>query len=181
VPTEILAIVRRAVWDDRRLQIAYRDRQGARTSRCIDPLGLVSKSGVWYVVALDGANYRSFRADRIAAAELLAEHFERPPDFDLDAYWSQSMRQYQETIAPFPVTVRVPTASVDAVSTYWRLASVEQTDDSEALVRIDFPARGVALHQLVAWGRTVRIVEPLDLVPEIVTLARDLLDHYAAR
>ena len=181
VPTEILSIVRRAVWDDRRLHISYRDRNGARTSRRIDPLGLVSKSGVWYVVALDGSDYRSFRADRIAAAELLGEHFERPADFDLDAYWSQSTRRYQETIERYPVTVRVPTARLDEVSGYWRLANVEQAGDSEALVRIDFPARGAALHQLVAWGRTVTIVEPLELVPEIVMLARELLEHSATR
>src|SRR5579883_2188866 len=105
VPTVILGTLRRAVWDDRRLELGYRDRNGARTSRRIDPLGLVSKSGVWYLVARQGSEYRSFRADRIVSAELDADRFERPADFDLDAYWSQTSKQYENTLDRFVVTV----------------------------------------------------------------------------
>jgi predicted DNA-binding transcriptional regulator YafY len=178
VPTETLALLRRAVWDERRLAIDYRDRNGARTSRRIDPLGLVSKSGVWYVVALDGSDYRSFRADRIASAEMLPERFQRPPNFDLDVYWAQSTRQYENTMPTFGVTVRVPAADVDDITRYWRARSVETTDCG-CLVRFDFPGRSVALHQLVWWGRRATIVEPADLVPDVLSIARGLLDHYA--
>ncbi len=50
-PGEILATLRRAVWDDRVVAISYRDRSGAVTERSIEPLGLVSKAGIWYVIA----------------------------------------------------------------------------------------------------------------------------------
>lgn len=179
VPTETLGILRRAVWDDRRLQIAYRDQKGARTSRRIDPLGLVSKSGIWYVVARDGENYRSFRADRIASAEILAEHFERPRDFDLDAYWSQSSRRYEGMMERFAVTLRARHDALDMLTAFWRPTNVEENSE-DCIVRFDFPGRGPAIHQLLAWGNAVTLLDPPDLAAEIVTLAQNVLEHYAA-
>ena len=35
--------------------------------------------------------YRTFRAERIAGAQVLPERFTRPPDFDLDAHWRGSI------------------------------------------------------------------------------------------
>jgi len=178
VPTAILSVVRRGVWDDRRLEIAYRDRTGKRTSRRIDPLGLVSKSGIWYVIARSGAEYRSFRADRIVSAELLGERFERPANFDLDAYWSQSTQQYAATIAYFPVTVRVANASLDEITAYWRTASVEPDGDDFSLVRFDFPSRSAAVHQLIAWCDLATVVEPPDVVDDVLGLARTAIARY---
>ncbi|MBV8073813.1 MAG: WYL domain-containing protein [Candidatus Eremiobacteraeota bacterium] len=170
--------MRRAVWDDRRLEIRYRDRNGARTSRRIDPLGLVSKSGVWYVIARDGSENRSFRADRIAAVELLTERFERPPNFDLDEYWSQSTQQYAAGIVYYPVTVRIENGALDELTAYWRTANVEPDGDAHSLVRFDFPSRGVAIHQLIAWSQVATVVEPVEIIPDVVGLARALIARY---
>jgi predicted DNA-binding transcriptional regulator YafY len=177
-PTETLGLVRRAVWDDRRIEIGYRDRNGTRSTRPIDPLGLVSKSGVWYVVALSGGELRSFRADRILSVTLTNEHFERPRDFDLDVYWSQSSSSYQGMHERLPVTVRVDRTMLDMLTAYWRPKSVDE-DDAQCVVRFEFPARGAAIQQLLAWGKNVTILEPADLVDDIVALARDVLVHYS--
>ena len=178
IPTETLATLRRGVWEDRRIAILYRDRNGARTSRTIEPLGLVSKSGVWYVVARDGEDYRSFRADRIASAELTEDFFERPRDFDLDTYWSQSSRQYEGMMERFPVTIRIDPDRLDMVTAYWRPVNVDN-DGSSCVVRFDFPGRAPAIHQLLAWGNTATLIDPRDLAGEIVSLARTVLQHYA--
>ena len=177
-PTEKLTLVRRAVWDDRRIEIAYRDRMGARTVREIDPLGLVSKSGIWYVVARSGGELRSFRADRILSVTLTQEHFERPRDFDLDVYWSQSSRSYEGMIERLPVTVRADRSMLDVLTAYWHPKSVDETG-TQCVLRFEFPARGAAIQQLLAWGKSVTILEPADLVNDIVALARDVLVHYA--
>jgi predicted DNA-binding transcriptional regulator YafY len=177
-PTETLGLVRRAVWDDRRVEIMYRDRMGARTTRPIEPLGLVSKSGIWYVVARSGNELRSFRADRILSVTLTEEHFERPRDFDLEAYWSQSSRSYEGMIARLPVTVRADRAMLDTLTAYWSPKSVDE-DETQCVVRFEFPARGAAIQQLLAWGKSVTILEPLDLVDDLVSIAREVLVHYA--
>jgi len=177
-PTETLGLVRRAVWDDRRVEMTYRDRNGTRTTREIDPLGLVSRAGVWYVVARSGEDLRSFRADRILSTTLTDTHFERPRDFDLDAYWSQSSRSYEGTYERLPVTVRADRSMLDSLTAYWSPKSVDE-DEAQCVVRFEFPARGAAIQQLLAWGKSVTILEPLDLVDEIISIAREVLGHYA--
>src|SRR5579872_4991548 len=177
-PTETLTLVRRAVWDDRRIAMTYRDRSGTRSTREIDPLGLVSKSGIWYVVARSGSEMRSFRADRILTATLTDAHFERPRDFDLDAYWSQSSRSYEGMYERLPVTVRADRNMLDTLTAYWSPKSVDE-DDTQCVVRFEFPARGAAIQQLIAWGKSVTILEPLDLVDDLVSIAREVLGHYA--
>jgi len=177
VPTETLAVLRRALWDDRRVTIAYRDRSGKRTSRQIDPLGLVSKSGVWYLVAGDGEDYRSFRADRIAAAEPAAEHFERPRDFDLDAYWSQSSQRVEGLRERYPVTVRARRDALDTLTAYWQPARVDD-DGAHCVVRFDFPGRAPAIQQLLAWSDVATIVEPQAAITAVVELAQATLARY---
>ena len=176
-PTETLGLVRRAVWDDRRIEIAYRDRNGRRSTRAIDPLGLVSKTGIWYVVARSDGELRSFRADRIISVTLTSKHFERPGDFDLDAYWSQSSRSLEGMIERLPVTVRADRSMLDALTAYWHPKSVDE-NETQCVVRFEFPARGAAIQQLLAWGNSVTILEPVDLVDDIVALARDVLLLY---
>ena len=62
-----LKTVARAVWNDRRLEIGYRRPDGQVVRRTLDPLGLVHKTGVWYLVAIHDGDTRVFRVDRILA------------------------------------------------------------------------------------------------------------------
>ena len=63
-----------------------RARQAER--RPIDPYGIVHHAGEWYVVGHchKRGDVRTFRIDRIAALHTTGERFERPADFDLEAY-----------------------------------------------------------------------------------------------
>ena len=65
-----LRTVARAVWDDRRLEIGYRRPDGQAARRMLDPLGLVHKTGVWYLVAIHDRVTRVYRVDRILAAQV---------------------------------------------------------------------------------------------------------------
>ena len=55
-----LAAVSDAVWEGRRLAIDY-DRGEGPQERVLDPLGLVLKAGVWYLVAMAGDQIRTYR------------------------------------------------------------------------------------------------------------------------
>ncbi|HEX2040633.1 MAG TPA: WYL domain-containing protein [Acidimicrobiales bacterium] len=79
----VLATVRQAVDDRRRLQVEYysygRDAWARRT---IEPYRVFSAAGQWYVsaFALDAGEERLFRLDRMRAPVLLEERFEPPPE-----------------------------------------------------------------------------------------------------
>lgn len=181
-PRAILTALRRAVWDDRRVRIRYEDRNRAISTRTVDPLGLVSKAGVWYLVARYGEELRSFRVDRMRSAEELAQRFERPAAFDLERYWRESSARFNETSrsADCIVLLRARADAVERVSAYWP-AELVSLDGASALLRVTFPGREVATFALVAWSDVATLVEPEELREALVARARRTLERYAQR
>jgi predicted DNA-binding transcriptional regulator YafY len=68
----------------RRVRIRYRSWRGEETERDLDPYGLVLHAGRWYVTGHDHrrGQVRTFRLDRVLAAEPGAEAFVAPAGFD---------------------------------------------------------------------------------------------------
>lgn len=179
-PRAILTALRRAVWDDRRVRVRYEDRKRSSSTRTVDPLGLVSKAGVWYLVARCGEELRSFRVDRIRGAQELTQRFERPESFDLERYWRESSARFNEASrsADCVVLLRAPGDALERLSLYWPAEVVSQ-DKTGALLRVTFPGAEIALFQLVAWSEVATLVEPEELREALVARARRTLDRYA--
>lgn len=98
--SEHLAAVAEAVWKARRIAMRYESWSGIR-DREVEPLGLVLKAGVWYMVARPGRKEeepRIFRLSHIHALTPLTQTFEHPADFDLAAYWSVSTRRFEASV-----------------------------------------------------------------------------------
>ncbi len=181
-PRAILTALRRAVWDDRRVRIRYEDRNRATSTRTIDPLGLVSKAGVWYLVARYGEEPRSFRVDRIRGAEELTQRFERPASFDLERYWRESSARFNEVSrsSDCVVVLRTRSDALERVCAYWPAEVVSQ-DKAGAVLRVTFPGWELAVFQLVAWSEVATLIEPAELREALVARARRTLDRYAHR
>ncbi|HTV92515.1 MAG TPA: YafY family protein [Verrucomicrobiae bacterium] len=175
-PVERLALLRRAVWDDRCLDIAYEDRQRARTTRVVDPYGLVSKAGVWYLVARTGEGYRSFRVDRMRDVGERHEHFERDPAFDLDAYWRQSATKLRDELPRYYVVLRPDAEIAEMIVGFWPSEWIER--DGERLLHVEFSSEGMAISQMVSWGAHVDLIEPLSLCEPILARARAVCERY---
>lgn len=82
--SETLLVITEAVRRRRSLRIGYARHDGRRSTREIEPLGLVARRGRWYVPARDraSAELRTFRADRIAGAEIGEPVAPPDPGFD---------------------------------------------------------------------------------------------------
>ncbi|MCL2533232.1 MAG: YafY family transcriptional regulator [Nocardiaceae bacterium] len=159
-----LAAVATAVLEGRRLRIRYR--RGAReTSRTLDPLGLVAKAGVWYLVARHRDRTLSYRVSRIDGAHILDEPARRPESFDLAAWWAASTAEFDRALLRFGCRVRLSPRA-------WRrlpsvvgeeAAKVTPTGtDENCWVTVDLmlEAEDVAVEQFVALGPGVEILEP---------------------
>lgn len=176
-PVERLALLRRAVWDDRRVELHYEDQGGKETRRSVDPLGLVSKAGRWYLVARTDDGYRTFRVDRVRDARELTERFERPSDFELDAHWQSTTARYLDGPADaHTIVVRVAPQAMERVCSYWPYETVDASDP--CVLRIRITTQETALHHLIAWGTDVVLLEPSDLRQLVIERARALLAHY---
>ena len=87
--------------------------------RTVDPLGLVLKGGMWYVIAATDGQIRTYRASRVLDATLLDDRVERPVGFDLAAYWQESSAAYERDVPTVEVTVRVPADRHGGSPTPW--------------------------------------------------------------
>jgi predicted DNA-binding transcriptional regulator YafY len=178
-PVRVLAALREAIAQERRTRLRYRDRNGAISERLIDPLGLVAKAGVWYLVAREAEKgYRTFRAQRIAEVEETDERFARPPDFDLDAHWRSSVASMeQQSVQSYDVTLRVDSGALTRLTPYWDVAVLDD-EPGFTTVRIRFPMRDVAVFQVLALGDAATILDPPDLKGAVVACAQQALARH---
>ena len=103
-----LARVQDAVWSDRRLRLRYQRGLNDSVERTVEPYGLVSKAGTWYLLAAVDGKPRIYRVSRIEDAEIIDETFARPTGFDLAQAWAAQVKRFKDSLPPhFPVTVRI--------------------------------------------------------------------------
>jgi predicted DNA-binding transcriptional regulator YafY len=179
-----LATLSDAVWDARRVEIEY-ERSDRTVTRILEPMGLVIKGGVWYLVARSEDQIRTYRVSRVVAARRLEERFERPGQFDLAAYWTESSAAYERDAPRLEVVVRVRPDRLgrlnDIIGERAAAAAepLEETDEEGWLrlrLRIDWPLEVPA--RLLALGSDLEVLEPAELRSRVVTLARRVLERY---
>src|SRR6516225_4494606 len=86
---EMAGLLQAAVIRRRKVRLTYLGRAREQSERLIDPWGLVDKHDIWYLLAGTARGQRTFRVDRIIAAEPTDQPAERPDDFTLAAAWEQ--------------------------------------------------------------------------------------------
>jgi predicted DNA-binding transcriptional regulator YafY len=179
-PTSVLTTLRRAVTSWRRVRLGYRDRTGSITQRLVEPLGLVAKAGIWYLVAFEAEKgYRTFRAERITSADETDQQFTRPVDFNLDAYWRSSVASMEQRPSEtYEVVLRVRSDAV-AQLTYWEFEMLDESAGG-VTIRIRFSGRNLAVFQVLALGEAATIVEPPELREAVVACARAALAQHAS-
>jgi predicted DNA-binding transcriptional regulator YafY len=179
-----LATLSDAVWDARRVEIEY-ERSDRTVTRILEPMGLVIKGGVWYLVARSEDQIRTYRVSRVVAASRLEERFERPGEFDLAAYWTESSAAYERDAPRLEVVVRVRPDRLgrlnDIIGERAAAAAerLDETDDEGWLrlrLRIDWPLEVPA--RLLTLGSDLEVLEPAELRSRVVTVARRVLERY---
>jgi len=59
-----LGTLQSAVWHEQRVALDYRRADGSGVERVLDPLGLVAKGSIWYLVAAVEGQVRTYRVAR---------------------------------------------------------------------------------------------------------------------
>lgn len=183
-PTPFLAAVADAVWRQRCIRVDYQ-RWSGRVSRELEPLGVVLKSGVWYVVAASGGDVRTYRVAGILGLETLDEDFQRPEDFDLPAFWSAWTRRYESSLHQGEAVVRLSADAVAKLPVLLGRAVADAVDrtgvaDGDGFVRATIPVeKPVVAHDfLVKLGAGVEVLAPAELRELMAATARKLAEAY---
>jgi predicted DNA-binding transcriptional regulator YafY len=173
-----------AVWESQRIQIGY-DRGDKTVDRVLEPLGLVLKAGVWYLIARADGQPRTYRVSRVIRVTSLDERFERPADFDLAAFWTDSSSAYERDTPRIEVVLRLAPERLPRLrdvigdrpyETLERLAGADPDGWLHVRVKLDWPNEVVS--QILAVGPDCELVEPAALRERVAAQARRVASHY---
>jgi predicted DNA-binding transcriptional regulator YafY len=177
-----LPTIQDAVWRERKLHILYERGDEVCVDRVVDPLGLVAKSGQWYLVAAVDGEFRTYRASRVREARVTDEKFVRPEGFDLAAYWEQSTAEFKANLPRYPTRLRIHASILFFFQGMLRFGRVERTEPPDAdgyqLASVAFDVEEEAMLYASGFGDRVQVVEPEELREKVIEAARGLLDTY---
>jgi predicted DNA-binding transcriptional regulator YafY len=167
-----LPTVAAALWRGRRLDMRYRE-GGTVVTRRLDPLGLVLKAGVWYLLARRRGEERVYRVSRMVSARERPEPSERPPGFDLAAAWAERSDAFERSRRRVEVTVRVPRAE----ARYLRVERIVE-EGEHAVVVARFDGLEHAFHALLSYGPDAEVLDPPELRERIARAAAETAALY---
>ena len=105
-----LPALAQAVWNCSRISVRYESWKG-EVERDLDPLGLILKGGRWYLAARPAGGGRreprTYRVSNILDLTVTEETFERPPDFDLANWWTETSARFEAEIFTTEARLRV--------------------------------------------------------------------------
>jgi predicted DNA-binding transcriptional regulator YafY len=166
--------VAEALWQDRVIQVRYRrwSPRPEEVTRRLDPLGLVLKAGIWYLVAAGRGRPRTYRVSSIVRLRLRPEHFTRPDGFDLATFWQEHVEQYERADTDDVAVVRLTPNGITALPGVLgpKAARVVlgtlQPADRDGWQRATIPMESVAhaAATLLRLGPDVQALSPPDLV-----------------
>jgi predicted DNA-binding transcriptional regulator YafY len=181
----LLPVLQAAIWQERRLRLSYQRVDGASVERLVDPLGLVAKGSLWYLIAAVAGEIRTYRVSRMRDAELTDEPCTRPADFDLAAYWEQSSAQFRANLPRYPAVLRVDPAILPRMRSEGRYARIEHEapPDAEGWVRLGmlFEEEHSAGEYVLSYGSQMEVLDPPALRELVVREAQAIVAFYARR
>jgi predicted DNA-binding transcriptional regulator YafY len=110
--------------------------------------------------------FRTYRVSRIQKATMLESRFERPPDFDLAAYWRASTEQFHQR-RRYATTLRVDATAAEGVRQWCRVLSTEPPRARGrrrwVTMCVQFENEAEACFVVLGLGSRVEVTEPESL------------------
>jgi predicted DNA-binding transcriptional regulator YafY len=174
----LLPAIANAVWNENCLDVRYKRGAGS-VARKLQPLGLVLKAGIWYLVAQVGEQPRTYRVSNILEMSVRDERFARPKDFDLVRYWTVSSRAYEVGVYRAKAVMCVSPSGMSKLdllgsAVVQAAAETAGSADADGWVSVVIPIESVdqAAADLMRLGTDAEVLEPPELRCRIAEAAR---------
>jgi predicted DNA-binding transcriptional regulator YafY len=181
---ELLPIVAKAVWTQTAIRIRYQSWRSEK-QRVVEPLGLVIKSGAWYMVANINGGACTYRISRLLELTELELRFERPAKFDLAAYWSDATKRLEEDLHRNQAIIRLsPTGlqMMEMLTSPFVVAAtkIEEKPDSAGWHQACMPVGSIrqACSELLQFGAELEVLEPPELRDRMAKISTGMSKIY---
>ncbi len=175
---EWLPVIQEALWQECKLLLSYQRSDGTIAERLVDPLGLVAKGRIWYMVANVEGQTRTYRVSRIQQARLQEEAVVRPPDFDLAAFWVESSAQFKANLPRYCATFHVHPAILQDMRYSGQIEKIYPPDadgwiNVDVRFEIELQARAFAL----GFGGQLDVLTPTELRDTVLRVAQAIVSR----
>lgn len=179
-----LATVAQALWQERRLRMDY-ESWDKRVARIVDPLGIVLKSGTWYLVAASRGVARTYRVASILTAAVENEPLRAPAKFRLETYWKTRVAEFERSLIKGLAQVRLSARGVRRLSDLsaacaeaLRQSTPAANGFTDATVPIESVDHAAAL--FLRLGTDVEVLSPQPLRRKLAEVGARLVALYAS-
>lgn len=171
--------------DHRRVRFDYTDKNDARTQRLVDPYGFIVSGGRIYLVAFDHgrSDMRVFAVDNIDAVQVQPQTFERPVDFNLEAYGAHSVSGVRHGAELTDVTVRFShiVAKAAIAANVGRDRRIEREADGTVTITYRIADPLEIVRWSMSWGTEAEILAPPSAREQARGIAQSLAQTYGER
>ncbi|MFJ8039610.1 helix-turn-helix transcriptional regulator [Kitasatospora sp. NPDC096147] len=179
-PPRLLDALQDAVIRGVQVRLGYLDGRGIRTERTVHPLGIVAKGPWWYLVAGTEAGRRTFRIDRVSAAEPTDDPAHRPEDFDLARSWREIADEVDRRRQPLEAEALCGPEAIGLLRMAFgpRLEVGGPQPDGRVRVAVrgyDEPTLAGELAGLVAW---LEVTDPPGVRDHLAAIGTALVERY---
>lgn len=191
-PVELpwLTTLAEAVWSQRSIRMTYQ-RWGKTDNivvRELDPLGVVLKAGIWYLIAAPDGSPRMYRVSKILDLTVSDRVFTYPTGFDLASAWTQCAREFEERIYTTSMTVKISEPGMDRIRAFlspFQVAAIRSAEpvlDGAGWTTADVPVESLdhALWDVLKMAPHLEVLEPLELRQRVAETASQLAGLHAA-
>ncbi len=182
---ELIDDLQVAIEEGRVVRLLYQsEREATATDREVHPLGWIYHEGALYLIALDPVpgRIKHYKVDRVEAAEIQKDGFQRPEGFDLEAHLAASFGVYQRDGSPTTVMVRfAPEAARYVQESRWHACErLTPQPDGGVLAEFRLSSTEELKRWVLSFGAKAVVLEPESLRREIVEEVHSLAAAYAS-
>jgi predicted DNA-binding transcriptional regulator YafY len=172
----VLPALQDAVAHDRQIRFVY-ERSGVEPyERTVDPLGLVWKQSIWYVVARTARGMRTYRVSRMRDVAVLPSQFQRP-EFDLGEYWRGSTAALEDLRQRYTAELLLTREAEDSLRRWLPVSMGEGT----GVATVRFESMGQAQFICLGLGSAVDVISPPELREAVASEAQKMAGRVKRR
>lgn len=176
--SKILKTLQNAIFSMHRIKIAY-DKKDTIKNYTLNPLSLVLKRTVWYLIAQDDDIIKTFRLDKITALEAMDIGFERPNDYKLTEHWKETVHNFRRSLPKYPITVTVDPEVYSILKRRKTLRILSEKKLSNSyLLELLFDIKFEAMHFIFEWGSKIKLIEPKAFIDDLIEKSNEILCLY---
>jgi predicted DNA-binding transcriptional regulator YafY len=171
---EMLDLIRKAITNNRPVQIKYLNAKGEMQVRVIEPMTLIMKVYTWYLFAFcrNRDDYRVFRVSRIKDMEVLEQPFIRKKA-SYKAYFTDG-----DELPTTPIILKfLPEVRVK-VEDYFDEELIETLENGDMIVRVSYPEDEWVYALILSYGEHVEVLDPPHVKEIIREKAKKILQLY---